>query len=120
MRKAKQLAPFDSSHRDAVKENADRISGGLTAKFYLKAGYSLVNTGGGCMAFYKAFTEACLYVLVTVEHDADVPNSLSDAVRVGLYESGGNASSEPLVEFIAKTSTEAVERVKRGDWTKAS
>lgn len=86
---------------------------------YYERGFTKVNTGGGCMAYYKTVQEIGMYVLVTVQDDANVPAMMAEPVTVGLYESGGNAA-EVLVQFNAPNTRTALERLRRGDWTKAS
>ncbi len=67
-------------------------------KALTKHGFSLTQTGGGCTAYERIFSDG-QSILITAENDAIAPTSDTETVLVGLY---GKDHSEPLAEILSR------------------
>jgi len=51
-----------------------------------KLGYSIIQTGGNCTAWWKQFDEEEITVLLTHQAGHCVPETLEDPVLIGIYD----------------------------------
>lgn len=82
------------------------------------AGFELVDTGGGCKAYQRNNEADGTYILVTADNDPDVPDFADEPVSVGLYTTG--EGGEAIAHIVAPTSSEALRRIRMGDWVKGN
>lgn len=81
---------FTPDEKEGDSEESDEAEADAIVALMRSKGFSLVNTGGNCMAFLKKYPHDNHIKLVTHEYGHCVPEKWTDKVSIGVYASSSD------------------------------